>query len=259
VRPALVEAVVFGGLSGAVFLALGAAFYRLYGAGFLQEAFLHHLSRRDPRHCFSAHWYHVYLSFLDPWPAGGAAAAEQGLAGLPASWPALPSGGTACTDGKGSAAAALAAAGMLDPERFALLPQAAALLALALALHRDLPFCWLLQTITFVAFNKVSTAQYFVWWFALLPAALSGLRWPPPRSLVFALGGWVAAQLHWLLWGYLLEFDGRQAHLALWGASVLFLAANAWLVVALLGAWVPPRTFLAVCLAMDREAADKKV
>jgi phosphatidylinositol glycan class M len=53
----------------------------------------------------------------------------------------------------------------------------------------------------------VSTAQYFVWYFCLLPLVLPRLRWS--AGLGWALGCWVAAQLHWLLWGYLLEFQVR--------------------------------------------------
>lgn len=236
VIPALRQAALFGGVSGGVFVFLGLLFYRIYGDLFLQEAFLHHLSRRDPRHCFSVHWYGTYLRFMDPWPSGAAAAAAQGLV----------SGGLATAAPAGGGGALVAAAAALDPERLAPLPQAAALLALALALYPHLPFCWLVSTIVFVAFNKVSTAQYFVWWLCLLPASLPGLAWPPPRGLALAAAGWAAAQLHWLGWGYLLEFEGRPAHLALWAASVVFLVANAALVVALLRAWRPARSFLAL-------------
>jgi hypothetical protein len=54
---------------------------------------------------------------------------------------------------------------------------------------------------------QVSTAQYFVWYFCLIPLVLPRLRLT--RGLCWALGCWVAAQLHWLLWGYLLEFQVR--------------------------------------------------
>lgn len=52
---------------------------------------------------------------------------------------------------------------------------------------------------------QVSTAQYFVWYFCLIPLVLPHLRLT--SGLCWALGCWVAAQLHWLLWGYLLEFQ----------------------------------------------------
>lgn len=42
---------------------------------------------------------------------------------------------------------------------------------------------------------------------------------------------------HWLLWAWLLEFQGAPAHLAVWLASLLFLAAHAWLLCELLAAW----------------------
>lgn len=56
---------------------------------------------------------------------------------------------------------------------------------------------------------QVCTAQYFVWFFSLLPLILPRLSWPPPRGLVLAMAFWVVLQLHWLLWGYLLEFQVR--------------------------------------------------
>lgn len=46
----------------------------------------------------------------------------------------------------------------------ALLPQAVLLLAVAMVLgHRDLPGAVAIQTLIFVAFNKVCTGQYFLW------------------------------------------------------------------------------------------------
>lgn len=201
------EGALFGGLSGGLFLALGAACYRLYGQPFLHEAFLHHVGRRDPRHNFSPAYYPVYLQFMDYWPGGGASSGGA-------------SGGS----------------GAPDVSRWAAAPQAALLLALAACLHDRLPLAWALLTWAFVAFNRVATAQYFVWFLALAPVALANVAWPPPRRLLAAGAAWVAAQLHWLAWAYALEFRGAPVHLALWGASVAFLAANAAAMVALMHA-----------------------
>ena len=44
--------------------------------------------------------------------------------------------------------------------------------ALAWSLYEDLTFCMLMTTCAFVAFNKVCTAQYFVWVFMLLPLCI---------------------------------------------------------------------------------------
>ncbi|GER26188.1 GPI mannosyltransferase 1 [Striga asiatica] len=99
----------------------------------------------------------------------------------------------------------------------------------------DLPFCFFLQTLAFVAFNKVITAQYFVWFFCLLPLILPWsnmkLKW---RGLA-CLSLWIGAQTHWLMWGYLLEFRGKNVFLQLWLASLLFLAANTFVIVSVIG------------------------
>ena len=63
------------------------------------------------------------------------------------------------------------------------------------------------------------------------------------RGLVIALGAWAAAQLHWLGWAYLLEFKGRPVFLAVWAASVVFMAANAVLLVQLLRSFRAPVSF----------------
>jgi hypothetical protein len=78
------------------------------------------------------------------------------------------------------------------------LPQASILLVLAWVYARDLPFCMFVQTFAFVAFNKVSTAQYFVWFFALLPVALPSLS-GTTLVLAMAFAAWGLGQVHWLV------------------------------------------------------------
>ncbi|XP_030943901.1 GPI mannosyltransferase 1 isoform X2 [Quercus lobata] len=147
------ERILFGFVSGAVFLFCTALFFCLYGWDFLHEALL----------------YHLTLQFI-----------------------------------------------------------------LVLSFAQDLPFCWFLQTVAFVAFNKVITAQYFVWFFCLLPLILPWsqmkLRWKGLSCILV----WMGAQLHWLMWGYMLEFRGKNVFLQLWMASIFFLAANTYVLTAVI-------------------------
>jgi phosphatidylinositol glycan class M len=307
----LTDGAAFGVVSAGAFFALGLAFFALYGHQFLHEAFLHHLGRLDPRHNFSAYFYPIYLRHFGGLVEGGAGGAAAAAAA--------------------AGAAATTAAAIIDPARWAGLPQVAVLLSVAAALHAHLPLAWLISTVAFVALNKVSTAQYFVWYFCLLPAALPHLlRWRSggggghggeeaggggggageevrgtaagtssnngssrkkrgggggkegangaaaeaaaagtsgpssaaaptpsvPRPLLLAAVAWALLQLHWLAWGYAVEFAGRGAFLGLWGASVAFLAANALLAAALVRCYRPPsaggHSFVALSLVDEK-------
>ncbi|KAF5741897.1 GPI mannosyltransferase 1 isoform X2 [Tripterygium wilfordii] len=110
-------------------------------------------------------------------------------------------------------------------------PQFVVQLVLIFRFSQDLPFCIFLQTVAFVAFNKVITAQYFVWYFCLLPLILPWssmkLKWEGLCCILL----WMGAQAHWLMWGYLLEFKGKNVFLQLWMASLLFLAANTFFII----------------------------
>ena len=57
-----------------------------------------------------------------------------------------------------------------------------------------------------VRFSQVATAQYFVWYFCLLPLVWPDFPWPAPRSVIVSGLFWLVTQLNWLFWAYLLEF-----------------------------------------------------
>ena len=83
-------------------------------------------------------------------------------------------------------------------------------------------------------FWQVITAQYFVWFFCILPLVLPWsqmkLRWKGLSCILV----WMGAQLHWLMWGYMLEFRGKNVFLQLWMASICFLAANTYVLTAVI-------------------------
>lgn len=105
------ERILFGFISGSVFLFCTALFFYLYGWDFLHEALLYHLTRADPRHNFSIYFYHIYLQ------------QETQIS-------------------------------MVD-KLISFLPQLIVQLVLIFLFAKDLPFCFFVQTVTFVAFNKV--------------------------------------------------------------------------------------------------------
>lgn len=111
------------------------------------------------------------------------------------------------------------------------LPQFIVQLVLVSCFAKDLVFCFFVQTVAFVAFNKVVTAQYFVWFFCLLPLILPWsnmkLKWEGLCCILI----WMGAQTQWLLWGYLLEFGGKNVFLQLWIAGLIFLAANTFVLI----------------------------
>ncbi|XP_019162436.1 PREDICTED: GPI mannosyltransferase 1 [Ipomoea nil] len=114
------------------------------------------------------------------------------------------------------------------------LPQIMVQLALIFCFAQDFPFCFFVQTVAFVAFNKVITAQYFVWFFCLLPLILPWTNMKLKGKGLACILLWIGAQTHWLLWGYLLEFKGKNVFIQLWIASLLFLAANTFVLTSII-------------------------
>ncbi|KAG6623696.1 GPI mannosyltransferase 1 [Phytophthora cinnamomi] len=108
----------------------------------------------------------------------------------------------------------------------AFLPQLASLVAVSFAYGRDLPFALFGLTMVFVIFNKVCTAQYFLWYTAFLPLIfpLTSLRlkW---KGLAM-IAAWLGGELHWLYWAYHLEMQGSNTFSPLWVAGLLFFSVN---------------------------------
>ena len=168
------------GCAAAGFALPTAGAYWLYGDEYVQEAWVHHLARRDHRHNFSPHFYLLYLA-------------------------------------RGRAAAGL----------LCFVPQLALVVHVAVTQHRSLAFCCFLQTLLFVALNKVCTSQYFVWWLALLAPAMPHLAALRRTTAVRLAVQWAAAQGLWLLAAYRLEFHGDPAAFtALFIAGLLLLGAS---------------------------------
>ena len=250
----------FAASSFATFAALGAVCFALYGAEFFEEAYAYHLSRRDVRHNFSPSFLPAYLD------AAGTGGDSRGAYDHRDETPARSQPPAGVGDGVGDGVGGLALARAALAALVAAGPQVAVVAALGVVAARDLPAALFLQTLGFVAFNAVVTAQYFVWYFSLAPLALpnalrtrgdarrekksgKGGKTPffprededededeePPRSssepkwaAARACGAWQAAQAAWLAAAFSLEFRGAPRGFELaWLAGLGFLFANA--------------------------------
>ncbi|KAJ2759401.1 GPI mannosyltransferase 1 [Coemansia nantahalensis] len=109
------------------------------------------------------------------------------------------------------------------------LPQVATVAVLGLAFGRDLYFAAFAQTFAFVAYNKVCTAQYFMWYICLLPVVWphSAIRLVPRGLLLVA--AWIGPQALYLQQAYRLEFLGENSFALLWAAGALIFVANCWI------------------------------
>lgn len=110
---------MFGLISGLTFVTLTGIMFYVYGWEFLDEAYLYHLIRKDNRHNFSVYFYYMYLTSLE-----NSQTVLSTFIGL-----------------------------------LAFIPQLIVLGTLTHKLYKDIAMCMCLQTITFVAFNKVCTVQ----------------------------------------------------------------------------------------------------
>ncbi|KAG5472420.1 hypothetical protein LSCM1_03819 [Leishmania martiniquensis] len=185
------------------------ACYVVYGQQYLDEAFLYHIHREDHRHNFSPYWLLMYLNM----GRRNLGVGRDHSAGL-----------------------------------FAFLPQLAVLGYASWKLRTNVAHAFCIETILFVAFNKVCTVQYFVWFLPFLgfvfcePAPRTRLARTPvsPKPKGLPLLWSVAPVLLWSLtiplWvcaAYPLEFGGENHYGRLWIVSCLFYLATvglaAWL------------------------------
>ncbi|KAI0457339.1 glycosyltransferase family 50 protein [Xylaria acuta] len=194
----------------ATFAGLNAAMYLLYGMPFITHTYLHHVTRIDHRHNFSPYNVLLYLTSSSSSPSPSSS--------LPSSLPGSHDHQTSTTMGI---------------ESVAFVPQLllSTILIPLVGAKKALATTMMAQTFAFVAFNKVCTSQYFLWYMVFLPLYLpnsSLLR--RPALGVTALALWVLTQGLWLQQGYNLEFLGLSTFVpGLWLSSLAFFAVNCFI------------------------------
>lgn len=113
-------------------------------------------------------------------------------------------------------------------EHYAFIPQlllTAVLLPLAFA-RKNPVGTMAVQTFAFVAFNKVCTSQYFIWYILLLPFLVPNIL-KAGRVKWTVLAAWIGFQAIWLRDAYFLEFLGTSTfYPQLFRDSLMFFFAN---------------------------------
>ena len=121
------------------------------------------------------------------------------------------------------------------------LPQLILIIVSGGYLYKDLCFALFSQTFLFVTFNKVTiifnpkvcTAQYYIWYFTLLPIILAHnqlfLVQAKQKTLILIFVAWFIAEIHWNYPSYLLEHQGENSFFYLWIACIIFFLTNIFL------------------------------
>ena len=104
------------------------------------------------------------------------------------------------------------------------LPQMILILTVTIFLYKDINLCLIVLTMIFVHFNKVITAQYFIWYLSLIPLIvhrnLLFNRRKPKAIIMFSI--WMFFELIWNTFSHKLEYEGQNYFLAMWGVDIGF-------------------------------------
>ena len=104
------------------------------------------------------------------------------------------------------------------------LPQMILILTVTIFLYKDINLCLIVLTMIFVHFNKVITAQYFIWYLSLIPLIvhrnLLFNRRKPKAIIMFSI--WMFFELIWNTFSHKLEYEGQNYFLSMWIVDICF-------------------------------------
>jgi len=181
----------FALLAAGTFMILSLLCYCLYGQQFIEECFLYHLTRLDTRHNFSLHFYSILLG----------------------------------------SAAQITPFGRMLMILVTFVPQMLLIVYLSFKLTpKSLPLALFAISNVFVHFNKVLTAQYFLWYICLLPLIVPLLTHMSNKKCAVLMAMWFGTELHWLYWAYFLEMQTENTFTQIFIASIMFFVTNCYIV-----------------------------
>jgi phosphatidylinositol glycan class M len=104
------------------------------------------------------------------------------------------------------------------------LPQMILILTATIFLYKDINLCLIVLTMIFVHFNKVITAQYFIWYLSLIPLIIHRNflfnRHKTKAIIMFSI--WMFFELIWNTLSHKLEYEGQNYFLSMWGVDIGF-------------------------------------
>lgn len=110
----------------------------------------------------------------------------------------------------------------------AFLPQVVLIFFSSIFLFKDLNLCLITTTWIFVTFNKVVTAQYYLWYLALLPLIVPYNKMFNTKKIkclvLFAL--WLYFEVYWNSLSHDLEYKGENKFYKIWILNIVFFLIN---------------------------------
>jgi phosphatidylinositol glycan class M len=113
----------------------------------------------------------------------------------------------------------------------AFVPQFLLVTVVGYTFYKDLVFAWFMQTVVFVAYNKVCTSQYFLWYLCMLPIILPRLNIPFLYKGLTLLVSWILAQALWLNFAFQLELRAINTFPLIWLSSLTLFIVSNWCIV----------------------------
>ena len=110
----------------------------------------------------------------------------------------------------------------------AFLPQILLIILVTFYLYKNINLCLIVLTMIFVAFNKVMTAQYFIWFFSLIPLIVNTNLLFGKKKLkgIILLSIWLFFEVIWNTYSHLLEYNGKNTFIEMWVIDVIFFVIN---------------------------------
>ena len=112
------------------------------------------------------------------------------------------------------------------------LPQMILILAATLFLYKDINLCLIALTMIFVHFNKVITAQYFIWYLSLIPLIIhkNNLFKRKKIKTLIMFSVWMFFELIWNAASHKLEYEGQNYFISMLLIDIAFFLISCYFI-----------------------------